>query len=240
MKHILAAVVLFIIGMAIGAWGPRSDLRIARQKIRELERTRASTAPKEEASAMPNITQMLNIPRQPVSPRPRPTRAPVPTPDPAVTPQENVPDETDSEDATMSPDDFREGIAAAHDLWTMREAQARQLLIESLELTESEAREFDARIEAMNGELTRRIEDAVATMKDKEMLTTQDALTLAHGISGVLLDTYEDLDEVLPDNWQSRATADSDLPNFIDPMVGLPLIELEGRMFEGQSGGENL
>ncbi len=238
MKHILVAVILFIVGMAIGAWGPRSDLRIAKQKIRELERAKPAPSANEESSGMPNITQMLNIPRQPASPRPRPTRVPTPTTDPAAPTQVVVPDETVSENGAFSPEDFREGIEAAHDLWKMRESQARQLLIEALELTESESREFDERIEAMNEELRRRIENAVTTMKDDETLTTQDALTLAHEISGVLLDTYADLDDVLPDNWQSQATADSDLPNFIDPMVGLPLIELEGRMFDGRSGGE--
>lgn len=236
MKQLLMILSFFVIGMAIGGWGPRSDLRIAKDKIKTLEKN-ASTAPKPDASrpVVPDITRMLNVPqssirssRSPHTPSPHETATP--DPDGAFLP----PTPMVSSEPIENIDDFKEAIEAAHDLWNMRQAQARQILIDRLELTESEMDSFDDAVREMNETLSKQIEDIAETLKDKETLTTEDGLTLVHEITGVMLQTYAQLDNVLPDNWQSEMTPDSDLHNFIDPMSALPLMDLEGKGMFGE------
>ena len=229
MKQFALPFLTLMIGLILGSWGPRSDLRIARTEISGLK---TELREKSSRPLVTDVTKMLGVTsgRQaaPVADSPEPAPAHIPDP---VSIQPGLPgddlDETFEEIGTPSPQNISEAIEAAQDLWKIRSAQSRELLIESLNLTESEVERFDEITSEMNNKLRDEIARTVEELKSRETLTSEDGLKMVNHISGILINAYDQTDTYFPPGWRDDMNEDTDLLNFIDPSVAVPLLDLE-------------
>jgi hypothetical protein len=232
MKQFALPFLTLMIGLLVGSWGPKSDLRIANLEIARLK----LEGPKNEPSSrsMMDVTKMLGVAAPARSPN-RSDRKPPRTPD-VETDKKSEVNETPSPSLTPpiieNQEDFKKAIDAARDIWLARSAQARQLLIEQLKLTEQEAREFDKLTKTMNEKLQKQIQKTVDSLKANDTFLPEDGMMMVHEISGVMLDVYSEADKVFPADWRYNVTEDSDLINFIDPEVALPLLTVKGAFGE--------
>lgn len=219
------AVTALIAGLMLGSWWPRSDLRIARNKISKLE---AELAQKDKRyhSMLSDVTRMLNVT---ASPRRVENRERHPVPMITVVPAEPV---RQVPDARFEPDmenfeSLDEYFESARELWNIRVSMARESLLESLDLTDPEVAEFDSLTAEMNRRLREQIQASVDAISEREELYPEDGLELVHEITGIMLDVYGNLDRVFPPDWRTRASGDVELFSFIDPMVAEPFLDLE-------------
>lgn len=218
-----------VLGLMFGNWFPQSELRIMRAELQSLKEKQAG---KESlnTSMLPEVSKMLRVNPAQAKPKLRPT----PSPKPLVkaTPDTGMEDFGPLEppfvdDFPADSGDLEKNLDMVTDLWNVRRAQAKELLIENLELTDSEVDAFDDAVDGMNDRLENRIRDMVDNLRDGAAPSPQDGLLFVHDVTGVMLETYEDLDDIFPSDWQEKSTEETDLINFIDPTVMVPLLDLE-------------
>lgn len=225
MKNIALPFLTLMIGLVLGSWGPRTELRSAKSEISKLK---TEIKDKTSRPLVTDVTKMLGVTSNRTATGPAP--ASTNTSDPNIeSPSEanTVEAEIPQLEITPNTENIHEAIQAAQDMWKIRSTQAKQLLIENLNLTEDEAKQFDAITASMNDKLRKEIEQTVDTLKSQEVLLPENGLTLVNHISGILLDTYQEADQHFPEGWRDNMTEDTELLNFIDPSVALPLLDLE-------------
>jgi hypothetical protein len=219
-------------GLALGAWGPRSDLRKAQHQIRELElRLKESGT---GAGRLRSITDMLRIPegkpRGGESAQPAGTEveaAPEEAPAAAATSPSNPPPSLAS--ATNRPDgeDLRRRIDEAMDVWRIRADVARNSFVSSAGLNAAAAGTFDVVVAAMNLRLANSISNWVEQVKKNDRMTPEDGARILNDVTSVFVLTYNELDRKLPATWRDGAGDRFDLVTFVDPSVATPLIGIE-------------
>lgn len=244
MKYLLPALTM-VLGLVIGAWVPQSDLRVVKNELANLKKECAKGQKSGSSNQIVgNVTQLLGVQapadsqKSPKNPPKRPTvtlsdnteQVPGPESDDAVP----IESSENGPTAKQTPEDFYEVIDIARDAWHLRSTQSRQALAENLDLNDDELTSFDHTISEMNKKLEDEIIDIAELMVQKEELTTEDGLMMVNRVSGVLLDTYNQLDTVLPDMWRDQTGNEADLINYVDPTVAMPLGNLQGMNFRGQ------
>ncbi|MCX7825710.1 MAG: hypothetical protein N2689_09145 [Verrucomicrobiae bacterium] len=235
MKTGIWVVVALLAGLALGGWAPRSDLREARDRIKELEKK----LNRQEASAgkMQQVKAMLRVKDDEVRAaslrrerKPPPAKWPPPR-------REQAPDDANAPTRpadTNAPPRLGRDIAEAAELWSARVEMSRNSFIGNLGLNPQQVALFDGLTAVMNAQLEERIAKWAETLKQKEEMTNEDGIRMMTELGNVLVKTYDEMDQALPPDWRERAGSGFDLVNFIDPAVAMPLTEVEGKIQQRQ------
>lgn len=236
MKTGMWVVVALLVGLVLGAWGPRADLRKAREQINNLEKKqRAHTA---TASRMEGVKAMLKLPDQSAAAsKPRPQAQP-PKAKPTTEPRkEKKPPQRSVQitigtgaSATNKSGGLEKDLSNAYDLWTTRVELARNSFITNVGLNNEQAAVFDGLTATMNAQLESAITRWTDTLKQKDAMTSEDGVRMMNDLSGVLINAYQEMDQTMPAGWRNKAGDGFDLVNFVDPGVAMPLVEVEGKL----------
>jgi hypothetical protein len=224
MKIGIAAVLALLLGLVLGSYGPRSDLRQARARIKELERK----AGRQESSAgkMQAVKTMLQVKDSEISAarsKPRKIFRPPSPPQP-------IPLETSEARATNAPPRMGRNIAEAAELWSTRVEMSRNSFIGNLGLNPQQTAMFDGITAVMNAQLEERIGKWAESLKQKDEMSSEDGIRMMTELGGVLTKTYDEMDQALPPGWRDKAGSEFQLVNFIDPAVATPLVDVESKI----------
>jgi hypothetical protein len=234
MKY-LPVISALIIGLFLGNWWPQSELRIARKKIAKLEEDLSKKA-QPLNPMMTNVTSMLGVTSQRKHPSNKDSASSpkIRKPTPARSRHEDpTPTSEPGEKEILNPEDFEnmdEFMAAARELWEIRSTATREALIDSLDLTEDEIRDFDRIISAMNANLETEMKSIADEITSGNPMTSETGLLIVNHLSNIVLNTYNNLDDTFPEHWREEVPEDTDIMNFIDPGVISPFLEIEGFM----------
>ena len=229
-----------VIGLMVGAWGPREELREREKKAAE-EKIAAAEESRTSRGAFKSFAQMVNIPEEARRPRRRgqkrptkPTAAPATNAVPAAAdaPVANA-DQHESaavEEAPRAPapNDLRARIEEAQEIWRARSDVARAQWKEKLNLDAAAAEKFDAAIDEMNSQLRDTMQALAEQIAQSDKFTQELGLRRVGDATTIMAETYDKLGAVAPG---ARATvSDIQMTDFIDPGVAEPLISVQGKM----------
>jgi len=232
------AALALVAGLVLGAWGPRMDLRKARDEMAKL-RSQAAAAEK-RTTELQTVRTMLRLPegeKQGRRPRKDPTAAATgadtgapadagagaAAPPPAAPAFEPVTNHQ-HRDALIGD---KASIRQASELWKTRSAVARNSFLSNTGMSGEEEKMFDVLVEAMNLRLEDRISQWSGYLKSKTEITPEDGIRLINDLSSVMVLTYDEFDRRLPQGWREKAGENFQLFDFIDPEVAMPLTEIE-------------
>jgi hypothetical protein len=213
MRQSLYLLIALVAGLVIGQFSVKPDLRRAREEIASLRQQAQSRD--RRGSPLRNVTQMLQMP-EPAAP----------PPSPAPPPSSPAPSEP-AAPALRAPTHFTNEILAAAELWQTRAALARATLMDRLNASPVQAQLFDQAITNMNAQLAEKIRAWTDHLKQQPEVTAEVALRMMNDLSGPVLATYEQLDEIFSGDWRAAAGRQFQLFDFINPAVALPLAEVE-------------
>ncbi len=243
MKTGIAVVLALLVGLALGGWGPRTDLRQARDQIKEMEaklrKRGAATGKMETVKAMLQVKDdemSAARSRARKSSPPKKTTPFRPAADasaPSVTPE---PDKTRN---TNTSERFGENLKKEMDLWNTRVEMSRNSFITNLGLNVQQIAMFDGTMAVMNSQLEQGIKQWADSLKQKDEMSSEDGIKMMNELSGVLAKTSGDMDQTLPAGWREKAGGDFELMNFIDPAVALPLADVQDKLNRRQRGGRS-
>ena len=251
MKHIAWVPVALLLGLIAGAWGPRSELRQAREEIGRLE-----ALLKQKGAArgerLTGITRMLSIPEADTGGDAPPATAARPA---DVAPGDGGNEEEGSapvaeaerEESTAAPsvaeasDAQDERLAArieqAVELWQLRSEIARSTFVSNAGLSHDAAIQFDVLVTGMNIRLADHIETWAEVLKSEDAEVSEETgVRLMSDLTGDLVLTYDELNRTMPEGWREAAGPEFSLTDMIDPRVAEPLIDVEDKL-SGRRGG---
>jgi hypothetical protein len=250
MKSFLLLPFAVLIGILIGGWSPREELRTLR---RELDDLRTKTANREKDSRFDAITRMVQIPERAAN-VPAPNRKPAAavrdidattaptthvaqatTDTPTTVANTPPPQDAESEESRRtSPEDLRARIEEAKELWATRVQIARSQWLSRLKLDAEATALFDASIDAMNAELQASMQGLADALALGEEMTPELGVRFFNEMTTSLVRTYDDLTVIVPDALRGEASQ-LEITDFIDPAVAEPLIAVEHKL-ENASG----
>ena len=223
MRTALAIVVALLVGLALGTWSVKSDLRAAREEISELKS--AATSHTSRQSSLRTVTSALHIPEPPKEPaRPVPHHPPV-----SVTVSNAIGDSVETTNAVPS-ESMQDGIKTAADLWKTRSALARDSFLANIEATPVQQQMFDQAAEKMNKQLGERIKQWSDYLKQQKDMSAETGIRMVNNLSEPVIGAYDDLDRSLAPGWRDKAGTKFQMFDFINPEVALPLAEVEGKL----------
>ncbi len=255
MKGWWVAPLALLAGLLIGSWGPRSDLRAARQEL-ETARKRADEHTRRRDD-LGGLTRLIGIDEAgkktgasaPPAPKPVTTasRPAGESPGPADPARKDAPilvktGEDAAVDASArppgagSPGDPSDGrplkdrIDDAIDLWKTRSDIARSGFVSNLELTADQAAQFDVAVAAMNLRIGGTLQNLAASLRTNGQFNAESAIGVANEVTGAMVLAYRDLDRSLPPDWRQKAGREFALTDFVDPNVARPLIGVEDKL----------
>lgn len=226
-----------LLGIVIGGWGPRQDLKTARLEMERLQSVASSSD-----STVRAVTDMIRIPpRETVAQETRDAETESPGSAPgAVDPSEEsqVAQAPTAVEEERTPRNLRESIDEAIELWRVRSDIARNSFIARARLNSEQSAQFDVLVTAMNLRLRNSIEQVAARFQAGEAQTLESTVRTVNQLSGILALTYDEMDRTLPATWRMVGEGTVDLTDFIDPSVAEPLIGVEQRLQwrEGRRG----
>lgn len=232
MKTIISCIIIFTVGLLLGGLGPRSDLRNLEKEISKLQEKLKDCNGK-SSPMLGEVTRMLGVqkPGRNSAPKvPRPRTTPLPTVEPSDDTGVVTEFQWEDDDPFADTEDMESALDAASDLFDIRRQQAMEILINELNLSPDEIADFEAAMSDMNDDIEEQIQDFVDGISDEMNPSPEDALALAHDLSGTLLGSYDRMDEIFPEDWREDASPDTSPINFIDPRVALPILKIEEEM----------
>lgn len=239
MKSLAWIPVALLLGLALGAWPAKNELKQLREETEKLRKEAKSRAA--GAGTLGQLTQIMRIPDQ--APPPKPAAAkPAATNTAAAADGDatNRPPRRRPPFAEMRPrpgDDrsMRERIDAGMDAWRMRSDIARNNFVSKAGFDAAQAAQFDVLTQAMNLRLKDRLGKFAGEVKDGKKITPESGARIINDLSGAVVMTYDEMDRTLP-AWREGDVGRFDMADFIDPSVAEPLIDIEGeiRRAEGE------
>ena len=244
-----------VVGMVVGSWGPRAELRAREKQIAE-ERSKPRTA----TDGFASFARMVNIPDAAKRPRrgrdlkrgkssasssPVTNKVAKATPPSESAPTTNVTSVAQEPQvepaAPLRPEDLRARIEEAQELWRTRVELARSQWKERLKLDAAGGQKFDATLDDMNKQLYDTMQALADQISTKKTMTQELGLRLVGDATTIMAETYDKLGAVVPA--ESRdSVSEIQMTDFIDPGVAEPLIAVQGqleniRMPHGFPGG---
>jgi len=244
MKLALIFPFILLLGLIIGGWAPKEELRAANKRIEDLN---GKLAGREKDSRLDAFTSMVKIPERAKTPKPASkqnsvsfsvtaadesgtntpvTAAPPPAGTNASEAKLALPA---AKDEAPSPEDLRARIDEAKELWKTRVDIARAQWIDRLKLTPEAASLFDASINAMNEELFTSMQNLADTLAAGETLTPEIGTRAFNEMTTALVKTYDDLTLIVPEAQRGEASK-MELSDFVDPAVAEPLIAVQDKL----------
>ena len=240
MKTGIAVVLALLVGLALGGWGPRTDLRQARDQIKEMEaklrKRGAATGKMETVKAMlqvkdDEVSAARSRARKSSPPKKTTPFRPATAADgPSVTP------DPDKARNTNTSERFSENLQKQMELWNTRVEMSRNSFITNLGLNAQQTAMFDGAMAVMNSQLEQGIRQWADSLKQKDEMTGEDSIKMMNELSGVLTKTYGQMDQTMPEGWRQKAGSGFELMNFIDPAVALPLTDVQDKLNRRRGG----
>lgn len=233
MKIMGAIIFALLVGLVLGGWGPRRDLKEAQREIEELKTQLSKKGGR--TAGLEGIAALLQVPDRAERPA-RQGRGEGAVPQTSAgmntVSGSDRPGPFSGANGTNGPArvDFRERIKTAADLWKVRRDLARSGFISRVKLTPAEATQVDVIMQAMNVRLEESVARWVDYLKEAEEISPEDGIRMMNELSGVVVTTYDDLDRTLAEDWRDQAGEKFQVFDFINPEVALPLAEVEGIM----------
>jgi hypothetical protein len=231
-RSVIWITLALLCGLVLGAWGPRSDLAAARNRIRELEARLKE--PRAGAGRLRSVTDMLRIPAG--DERDKTAGEAAGDPDMEVAEAKAgdsssaLSGDRNGPTNAPSPQDLRKRIDEAAELWRVRSDVARNSFVSNAGLDRGQTANFDVLMAAMNIRLATSISNWVGRVSEKEQLTAEDGARIINELSSHFVLTYDELDRKLQPGWREGAGESFDLITFVDPSVASPLIGIEDRL----------
>ncbi|HRR33897.1 MAG TPA: hypothetical protein P5026_07365 [Kiritimatiellia bacterium] len=243
MKSFLLLPFAVLLGILIGGWSPKEELRAIRQELDDL---RKEASKREKSAHFDAITRMVQIPDRAAKASPPKPKATAPATDAPQSPTSHVaqaesdasaappeaaaPQTAQDETARAAPpEDLRARIEEAKELWATRVQIARSQWINRLKLTEEGATLFDAAIDAMNLELQASMQGLADALAVGEEMTPELGARFFNEMTTSLVRTYDDLTVIVPAEQRGEASK-MELTDFIDPAVAEPLIAVQDKL----------
>lgn len=214
-------VVSALLAFLLGRWAPNRDLRSAKAEIEQLKEMAGRSGGSRGGGGMEGVTRMLQIPAA------RPAPADTNVVEAAGTSTNAAP-----ERVRLTPEErrqrLRDRIAEAEELWNVRSDLLRESLLSRLPGDpHHNGRNFDVLMTAMNLRVDYAVSNWVERVKTKDELRPEDGARLFHQITGAIVETYDAMDEKLPEKWREAAGPDFQLFELIDPKAGKRLLDVE-------------
>ena len=236
MKDVLTIVVALLVGLVVGSWSVKSDLREARQEITTLKRDLSNRGRREDS--LRSVTSMLRIPEPsgPSLPEMPPEETPrtvgTITPGAAASTAEVRSAQVKVRDEAARKS-FEDQIKTAMELWKTRSALARNSFLSNVSASPVQTGLFDQAVEHMNQRLGEKIRQWADYVKHEKQVTPETGLRMMNNLSETMITAYDELDRTMPPDWRDRAGSEFQLFDFINPEVALPLADVQGA-FEGR------
>ena len=244
MKILIWLPAVFLLGIVIGAWEPREEIRALKEKPREAEARARDTANGFQAFAT-----LANIPKEARRPhRRKPADKPLfkaATNNPPGRAQATVAASKPSPQAEatgasatnappraprrIAPEDLRARIEEAQDLWRTRGELALAQWKEKLKLEGAAAEQFDAAIGSMNEQLYDTMQTMAELLAHQERMTPELGLRLMGDATTILAETYEKIGACVPAARRAEVS-EMQIVDFIDPGVAEPLIPVQDKI----------
>lgn len=243
MKLLLIMPFVLLLGLIIGGWAPKQELRSTKKEIADLAGKLAS---REKDSRMDAFTRMVQIPERAQKTKPAAAVKPI-----SVRVSASVGSDTNGlvtgsaaaatnavtekdhalepKKSDLSPEDLQARIEEAKELWKTRVEIARAQWIERLKLSPEEAALLDASVNAMNEELYASMQGLAASLENADTLTPELGTRFFNEMTTSLVKTYDDLDAFVPAEQRGEASK-LELTDFIDPAVAEPLIAVQNKL----------
>lgn len=234
-----------LLGLVIGGWAPKEELRAAQRRAADLE---ARLAEADKGSRLDAFTRMIKIPeraQRPASERPAsagpaaaapaagepaaPAARPAALPAEAATNAAPATTAGTPDGAQPAPEDLRARIDEAKELWKARVDVARAQWTDRLRLSPEEAARFDDALNTMNENLYHAMQGLADGLAGEEALTPEAGVRAFNAMTESLVTAYDDLATAVPEARRAEA-AKMELTDFIDPGVAEPLVAVQDKL----------
>ena len=220
MKHAFFLVMALLVGLVLGSWSVKSDLRNLQkenEKLKEEMKQRGG-----RSGSMRGIATMLRIPDAN-----RPAAKPAGI-------EVSVSTDHVSTNAVKPPEKSpEEQIKAAMELWKTRSALARNSFLSNLNATPEQTQHFDEAVNTMNQQLGEKIKTWAEMIKQQDQVPPEAGVRMISDLSETLVNAYDGMDKTLPQDWRDKAGPEFQLFDFINPEVGLPMAGFKGKWSGG-------
>ena len=242
MKFALFLPFVLLLGLIIGGWAPKEELRASQKQVAELT---AKLGDQEKGSRVDMFTSMVKIPERaskPVRP-PQAQQSPVAgvqvgstNADAAIAVQRetNSPAHAQAspekhDEKPLKPEDMRARIDEAKELWKTRVDVVRAQWLDRLKLSQDQTTLFDESINSMNEQLYLSMQKLADELQMSDTLTPETGTRAFNEMTSALVQAYDDLGAFIPQE-QRDVTAKLELTDFIDPAVAEPLIAVQDKL----------
>ena len=236
MKGFIWVPVACLLGLIIGGWGPREEVRSLKGMLEE-ERKERSGMP---TDGFGSFARMVNIPdsarrRPPRQKKPAEVKEPSGGGEPAVATNASITVEAGPDAPPRPPrhrfrtEDLRARIDEAKALWETRVEVARAQWIERLKLEGEAVNRFDDALNAMNVRLYDGMKAMADQLANEEEMTPEIGLRFANAMTGAMAEAYDQIGELVPPELRGEVSTMT-MHDFIDPAVAEPLIAVQGKL----------
>ncbi|MDD2454813.1 MAG: hypothetical protein PHG71_05315 [Kiritimatiellae bacterium] len=236
MKLMLLFPFVLLLGLVIGGWAPKEELRTAKKEMKELQK-RAERGDRE--NRVNAFTRMVKIPDRATKVT-RASEKNAPEQDSSASNKVTVSASGGSTNEVgrrggrrqrreMSPEDLKARIDEAKELWKTRVEIARAQWHNRLKFTAAQAVLFDEAVNTMNERLYYAAQDFADMLAVSDALTPEDTTRAVNDMTSVLADTYNEFHEFVTDEQRGEVSM-IELTDFIDPGVAEPLIAVQDKL----------
>lgn len=209
-RFLLVAVALAL-GIVLGAWQPRNELRELRAEADALRAELARSGRGQAISGVQSLLQdgLTHRERPEPTPKDAPSEAAPEAPDPtdeaAAPPEEALPEE--------APADLAQTQAAMEEMLEARRAQALAALTEQADLDEQQTAQVEALMDEMNAAMRSHVDGFVQQVLSQGDVERHDMLVVAADMLDTVIVTDEKMQALLGDELY-----DSVDPEAVDPL----------------------
>ena len=248
MKTIIWLPIACLVGVIIGAWGPREDLRDFKENVHKeaMKAGKWSASRSAAANGFQSFTRLANIADETHGPR-RNRSAVKPLfatnkPPAKVASATNKPPSKVAAGPTqppaspterVSPRDLRARIEEAQNLWNARVEVARAKWKTKLGMDAAAAERFDAVLDGMNEQLYDTMLTMATLLSRQEKMTPELGLRLMGDATTIMAETYEKIGACVPAERRAEVS-EIQVFDFIDPGVAEPLIAVQDKLEDFQ------
>lgn len=244
MKSALFIPFALLLGLVIGGWAPKEELRAAKREVADLTARQAEAG---SGRRMDPFASFVKIPERAKAPKAKPeakasltvslgkadpTQAAVSV-EKAVTPSTgtvaNALEPAPQTEEPLKPEDLRARIDEAKELWKTRVNIARAQWLDRLKLSPEDTAKFDDALNTMNVNLYEAMQNFADVLAAGDTLSPETGVRAFNEMTSALVQTYDELDAFLPEAQRGEASK-IELTDFIDPGVAEPLIAVQDKL----------
>ena len=229
-------------GYLAGSWSAQDELREYKAQPKEQAPGVKAESPL-KPDGISSFTKMANIPDKAEPVRHKPKNVPPPEkPSFAVTNrvEETPPSDEPYQHHPVNPEDLRERIEQARDLWATRADIVRAQWVSTLQLSGDNEAAFGESLQEMNDKLYDSVAEIADILAAGGEMTPELGLRLMGETNAALVEAYDRIAELVSPELRDTVSTINEL-EFIDPGVAEPLINVQDKLshFSMSPGGVN-